>query len=133
MSRSAKVSLRSAIIAAIAMMATFAAAALPIPLYADYQATLGLTDSDVSLTTVYYLAGVLVVLFMGGSLSDALGRKPMVAASLAFGALGCAVFAVACGSSCRPACTCLSATATHRKAPAWFRSSTSPATWAPRC
>ncbi len=75
------------------MMATFAAAALPIPLYADYQATLGLTDSDVSLTTVYYLAGVLVVLFMGGSLSDALGRKPMVAASLAFGALGCALFA----------------------------------------
>lgn len=97
MSRNAKVSLRSAIIAAIAMMATFAAAALPIPLYADYQATLGLTDSDVSLTTVYYLAGVLVVLFMGGSLSDALGRKPMVAASLAFGALGCALFAVACG------------------------------------
>lgn len=97
MSRSAKVSLRSAIIAAVAMMATFAAAALPIPLYADYQATLGLTDSDVSLTTVYYLAGVLVVLFMGGSLSDALGRKPMVAASLAFGALGCAVFAVAAG------------------------------------
>ena len=67
-SRSAKVSLRSAIIAAVAMMATFAAAALPIPLYADYQATLGLADSDVSLTTVYYLAGVLVVLFMGGSL-----------------------------------------------------------------
>ncbi|MEI2998719.1 MAG: hypothetical protein V8T51_05735 [Senegalimassilia faecalis] len=43
MSRSAKVSLRSAIIAAVAMMATFAAAALPIPLCADYQATLGLT------------------------------------------------------------------------------------------
>ena len=97
MSRSAKVSLRSAIIAAVAMMATFAAAALPIPLYADYQATLGLTDSDVSLTTVYYLAGVLVVLFMGGSLSDALGHKPMVAASLAFGALGCALFDWPCG------------------------------------
>lgn len=70
-----------------------AAAAIPIPLYADYQVALGLTDSDVSMTTVYYLTGVVCVLFMGGSLSDALGRKPMVAAALLFGALGCALFA----------------------------------------
>lgn len=70
-----------------------AAAAIPIPLYADYQVALGLTDSDVSMTTVCYLTGVVCVLFMGGSLSDALGRKPMVAAALLFGALGCALFA----------------------------------------
>ena len=84
---------RSALIATAALVAAFAAAAVPIPLYASYQATLGLTDSDVSMTTVYYLAGVVCVLFMGGSLSDALGRKPMVAAALLFGTLGCALFA----------------------------------------
>ncbi len=84
---------RSALIATTALVAAFAAAAVPIPLYASYQTTLGLTDSDVSMTTVYYLAGVVCVLFMGGSLSDALGRKPMVAAALLFGTLGCALFA----------------------------------------
>lgn len=92
-SHSAAASWRSALIATAALIAAFAAAAVPIPLYADYQVALGLTDSDVSMTTVYYLAGVVCVLFMGGSLSDALGRKPMVAAALLFGALGCALFA----------------------------------------
>ena len=92
-SNNSAASWRSALIATAALIAAFAAAAVPIPLYADYQATLGLTDSDVSMTTVYYLAGVVCVLFMGGSLSDALGRKPMVAAALMFGALGCALFA----------------------------------------
>lgn len=92
-SNNSAASWRSALIATAALIAAFAAAAVPIPLYADYQVTLGLTDSDVSMTTVYYLAGVVCVLFMGGSLSDALGRKPMVAAALLFGALGCALFA----------------------------------------
>ena len=84
---------RSALIATAALIAAFAAAAVPIPLYADYQMMLGLTDSDISMTTVYYLAGVVCVLFMGGSLSDALGRRPMVAAALISGAIGCALFA----------------------------------------
>lgn len=44
---------RSALIATAALIAAFAAAAAPIPLYADYQMMLGLTDSDISMTTVY--------------------------------------------------------------------------------
>ena len=90
---SSSIGLASALIATAAMLLAFAAAALPVPLYADYKVMLGLTDADVSMTMVFYLVGVLTVLFIGGSLSDALGRKPMVAAALLFGAVGCALFA----------------------------------------
>ena len=56
--------LRSAIIAACAMLLTFAAVAVPVPLYAEYKIALGLTDAGISLTMVSYLTGVLIVLIM---------------------------------------------------------------------
>lgn len=56
--------LRSAIIAACAMLLAFAAVAVPVPLYAEYKIALGLTDADISLTMVSYLTGVLIVLMM---------------------------------------------------------------------
>lgn len=56
--------LRSATIAACAMLLTFAAVAVPVPLYAEYKIALGLTDADISLTMVSYLTGVLIVLMM---------------------------------------------------------------------
>ena len=56
--------LTSAIIAACAMLLTFAAVAVPVPLYAEYKMALGLTDADISLTMVSYLTGVLIVLMM---------------------------------------------------------------------
>lgn len=56
--------LRSAIIAACVMLLTFAAVAVPVPLYAEYKIALGLTDADISLTMVSYLTGVLIVLMM---------------------------------------------------------------------
>ena len=84
--------LTSAIIAACAMLLTFAAVAVPVPLYAEYKIALGLTDADISLTMVSYLTGVLTTLFIGGSLSDALGRRPLVAAALLFGSLACALY-----------------------------------------
>lgn len=56
--------LRSAIIAACAMLLTFAAVAVPVPLYAEHKIALGLTDADISLTMVSYLTGVLIVLMM---------------------------------------------------------------------
>ena len=84
--------LTSAIIAACAMLLTFAAVAVPVPLYAEYKMALGLTDADISLTMVSYLTGVLTTLFIGGSLSDALGRRPLVAAALLFGSLACALY-----------------------------------------
>ena len=56
--------LRSAIIAACAMLLAFAAVAVPVPSYAEYKIALGLTDADISLTMVSYLTGVLIVLMM---------------------------------------------------------------------
>ena len=56
--------LRSAIIAACAMLLAFAAMAVPVPLYAEYKIALGLTDAGISLTMVSYLTGVLIVLMM---------------------------------------------------------------------
>ena len=56
--------LRSAIIAACAMLLAFAAVAVPVPLYAEYKIALGLTDAGISLTMVSYLTGVLIVLIM---------------------------------------------------------------------
>ena len=69
--------LRSAIIAACAMLLTFAAVAVPVPLYAEYKIALGLTDADISLTMVSYLTGVLTTLFVGGSLSVASRLWPL--------------------------------------------------------
>ena len=83
---------RGAIVATVALISVFAAASAPIPLYAHWQAELGLAASDVSMTIVSYLIGVLAVLFFAGSLSDASGRRPTVGAALACGVAGCLLF-----------------------------------------
>ena len=81
-------------IAATALMALFAASAIPIPLYAEYRTLIGLSDSDISMATTVFLAGIVIVLFFAGSLSDALGRRPLTAAALVLGGAGCLLFAV---------------------------------------
>ena len=84
--------MRGAIVGTVALVTVFAAASAPIPLYATWQQQLGLTASDVSVTIVMYLFGVLSVLFFAGSLSDASGRRPTVGAALACGVAGCLLF-----------------------------------------
>lgn len=84
--------MRGAIVGTVALVTVFAAASAPIPLYATWQQRLGLTASDVSMTIVMYLFGVLSVLFFAGSLSDASGRRPTVGAALACGVAGCLLF-----------------------------------------
>ena len=84
--------MRGAIVGTVALVTVFAAASAPIPLYATWQQQLGLTASDVSMTIVMYLFGVLSVLFFAGSLSDASGRRPTVGAALACGVAGCLLF-----------------------------------------
>ena len=84
--------MRGAIVGTVALVTVFAAASAPIPLYATWQQQLGLSASDVSMTIVMYLFGVLSVLFFAGSLSDASGRKPTVGAALACGVAGCLLF-----------------------------------------
>ena len=84
--------MRGAIVGTVALVTVFAAASAPIPLYATWQQQLGLTASDVSMTIVMYLFGVLSVLFFAGSLSDASGRRPTVGTALACGVAGCLLF-----------------------------------------
>lgn len=84
--------MRGAIAGTVALVTVFAAASAPIPLYATWQQQLGLSVSDVSMTVVMYLFGVLSVLFFAGSLSDASGRRPTVGAALACGVAGCLLF-----------------------------------------
>ncbi len=84
--------MRGAIVGTVALVTVFVAASAPIPLYATWQQQLGISASDVSMTIVMYLFGVLTVLFFAGSLSDASGRRPTVGAALACGVAGCLLF-----------------------------------------
>ena len=84
--------MRGAMVGTVALVTVFAAASAPIPLYATWQQQLGISASDVSMTIVMYLFGVLTVLFFAGSLSDASGRRPTVGAALACGVAGCLLF-----------------------------------------
>ncbi len=84
--------MRGAFVGTVALVTVFAAASAPIPLYATWQQQLGISASDVSMTIVMYLFGVLTVLFFAGSLSDASGRRPTVGAALACGVAGCLLF-----------------------------------------
>ena len=73
---------RGLVIATFAFVTVFAASAVPIPLYSEYKGAIGLTDADISATMLMYLFGVVLTLFLSGSLSDAAGRRPLAAASL---------------------------------------------------
>lgn len=83
---------RGLAIATFAFIAVFAASAVPIPLYSEYKDAIGLTDADISATMLMYLFGVILTLFLSGSLSDAAGRRPLAAASLLLAMLGCFMF-----------------------------------------
>lgn len=83
---------RGLVIATFAFVTVFAASAVPIPLYSEYKGTIGLTDADISATMFMYLFGVVLTLFLSGSLSDAAGRRPLAAASLLLAMLGCFLF-----------------------------------------
>lgn len=85
-------SLRGFALATVAFLAIFAATAVPIPLYADYQATIGLTTADISNTMFTYLTGVALTLLLAGRLSDALGRTPVASLALMLAIVGCIMF-----------------------------------------
>lgn len=88
-------SLRGFVLATIAFLAIFAATAVPIPLYADYQVTIGLTTADISNTMFTYLTGVTLTLLLAGRISDAFGRTPVTSFTLMLAILGCIMFMMA--------------------------------------
>lgn len=88
-------SMRGFVLATLSFLAVFAATAVPIPLYADYQATIGLTTADISNTMFTYLTGVALTLLFFGRISDATGRKPITGLTLGLAIAGCFMFMTA--------------------------------------
>ncbi|KTS42540.1 MFS transporter, partial [Methylobacterium indicum] len=72
--------------------AFFVAASAPTPLYRIYQETLALSPVFVTLVFAVYAVALLKALLVAGSLSDHLGRRPVIAGALALEALAMGLF-----------------------------------------
>jgi MFS family permease len=70
------------VVHAVTLGAFFAAAAAPTPLYRIYQEALALSPVFVTLVFAVYAVALLKALLVAGSLSDHLGRRPVIAGAL---------------------------------------------------
>src|SRR5215472_2001488 len=68
--------------AVVSLVVSFAAAAVPIPLYNIYRAEDGFTNPGISMAVVAYAAGTIAALLVLGRLSNHLGRRLTAIASL---------------------------------------------------
>lgn len=75
--------------AVVSLVASFAGAAAPIPLYNIYRAEDGFTNFGISMAIVTYSVGTLAGLLVLGRLSNHLGRRVTAIASLGLLLLGC--------------------------------------------
>ena len=75
--------------AVVSLVASFAAAAAPIPLYNIYRAEDAFTNAGISMAVATYSVGAIVGLLVLGRLSNHLGRRPTAIASLGLLLLGC--------------------------------------------
>ncbi len=73
----------------VALVASFAASAAPIPLFNTYRADDGFTNAGISLAVVANAVGTIAALLVLGRLSNHLGRRPTSIASLGLLLLGC--------------------------------------------
>lgn len=92
MSLPASSSTRDFIFAACALLIAMVGTTLPTPLYALYQQRLGFDASWLTIIFSIYAAGVIAALLAVGSWSDQLGRKPLLLAGLAMGAVSAVIF-----------------------------------------
>lgn len=74
-----------------------AASGAATPLYRVYQAEWGFTATTLTEVFAVYALVLLVTLLLFGSLSDHLGRRPLILGGLAVGAASCGVFLAATG------------------------------------
>jgi MFS family permease len=90
---------RSAAFALLAstILTLLASSSAPTPLYATYQADWGFSDTTVAVIFGVYAVAVLGSLLVFGSLSDHVGRRPVLTAALSAQALVMIVFATASG------------------------------------
>jgi predicted MFS family arabinose efflux permease len=82
---------------ASAVLTLLASSSAPTPLYATYQARWGFSDVTITVIFGVYAVAVLASLLVFGSLSDHVGRRPVLAAALVAQALVMLVFATAGG------------------------------------
>ncbi|HEY2656766.1 MAG TPA: MFS transporter [Solirubrobacteraceae bacterium] len=82
---------------ASAVLTLLASSSAPTPLYATYQARWGFSDEVVTVIFGVYAVAVLGSLLVFGSLSDHVGRRPVLAVTLVAQALVMIVFATADG------------------------------------
>ena len=80
---------------AFVLTATMLGTSLPTPLYDIYQGQFHFSSAVVTVTFAVYAAAVMVTLLLAGRSSDQAGRKPVLAAALASGALSTVVFILA--------------------------------------
>ena len=78
---------------ACTLLAVYAAASSPIPLFNTYQEMIEMSSGDLALTAVFYFIGTLVALLMFARISNYIGRKKAIAVALVFSTGGCLVFA----------------------------------------
>lgn len=84
------------VVTAVLGLFLFAASA-PTPLYGMYAARWGFTPTTLTVIFAVYAAAMLVTLLTAGSLSDAVGRRPVILAALAVQALSMLAFVAADG------------------------------------
>jgi MFS family permease len=82
-------------VAALILSITMLGTTLPTPLYVIYQSQWHFSAAIVTVTFAVYAVAVLATLLLAGRSSDQAGRKPVLAAALAFSALSTVVFILA--------------------------------------
>jgi MFS family permease len=81
-------------IAAVAFLLNMAFSAVPTPLYVLYQQRDGISNFMVTVVYAVYAVGVVASLFLGGHLSDWIGRRRVFVPALLVNALSAIVFVV---------------------------------------
>jgi hypothetical protein len=85
------------ILAGLSFM-VYSASAAATPLYPVYQARFHFSAATLTAVFAVYVLVLLVTLLLFGSVSDYLGRLPVITVALVFSAAGCAVFLAADGT-----------------------------------
>lgn len=79
--------------AVCALIILYFASGSPIPLYSTYQEQMGLTHSQLSMASMWYLLGTVFPLLFLPRISNYLGRRPVTVMILAVSFSGCMTFA----------------------------------------
>lgn len=85
----------STFFAALAAMTFSASGAAPTPLFQQYQESFGLTPAMLTVIFAAYVLSLLMALLMTGSLSDYIGRRPVILTALAMNMVAMIMFMTA--------------------------------------